>query len=115
MKRRLLLTGILLSLSLTNAYTPNAYAANTDYIYCELTDSSHSIEYFSDVFLGDYSLSTRYSNAFTDHVHGESSAVTGIARCFFATSASDARAKKDNMRSSGQRIYKKLVETRWSY
>jgi hypothetical protein len=100
---------------LATAAAPNAYAQDSNYIYCTLRDSSNSVVYYSDVFVGDYSQQLRYSVAFTNYVHGQFSNVIGTASCFFGGSSGEARSNEDGVRSIDRRIYRQLVDTRWSY
>ena len=94
----------------------NASAQNTDYIYCELQDNTHSTVYFSGVFAGNYYFqSTGYSVAFTNVVHGNFPNVIGTASCFFGNDLSSARSGEDSMRSTTRISYRQLVNTEWVY
>jgi len=113
---RVLQTGLLLALMATDAWTPVAVAANTDYIYCSIRDNTHSAAYYSDVFLGDYGNSVKYQNAFQAHVDGKYSGVIGLASCLFTKSSHESRAKQDESRATDRRAgYKQLIDTGWTY
>jgi hypothetical protein len=115
MKRRLLFGLPLVLLLTASTYKPAIRAADPDFIFCDLSDGIHKVDYYSDVFPGDYSLSTRYSNAFTDHVHGKYSDVKGVASCFFTKDVHESRAKEDKMRSNTRMVNFRVVDTGWTY
>ena len=109
-----------LLLALLSSLAPSSSsiaAADTgsDYIYCILTDSIHSTEYFSGVFQGDFSLNVRSENAFWNYVHGNYSGVIGGALCFFRKSAPEARDEENAYKARGRGIYNNLIDTGWSY
>jgi hypothetical protein len=92
-----------------------ALAEDDDYIHCTLKDGTHDTAYYSEVFLGDYSHSTRYSNAFSAHVHANYDNVIGTASCFYEDDRSAARAERDRMKASARGIYDNIIDTGWVY
>jgi hypothetical protein len=97
------------------APTAHAQDSQQQYIYCTLRDGMHSTVYYSDVFAGDYGQQIGYSVAFTNFVHGQFPNVIGVASCLFELGQSQARSAEDGWRSNDRRIYRQLVDTRWSY
>ncbi len=93
----------------------NVRAGDDDYIWCSLTDSVHSTKYFSGVFLGDYSHSVRYENAFHDYVHATYDNVIGTANCFFERDPKASRAEKTSFMARARGIYKNMIDTDWTY
>lgn len=89
--------------------------ADTQYIYCELTDDSHSKRnFFSAVFKGDYSNNLGYQNDFTAFVQGHYSGVIGVASCLFENDENEANRKQNQSRGTWRNMNREVIDTNWS-
>jgi len=114
--KRFLLTALVVLRFLTITHAPKAAAPDSDYIFCSLTDISGSkVVYYSDVFVGDSSVGTKYALAFDAHVKGKYSGVVGNAQFYFTQDLHKARKKEDDMRAQDRLLGKRIINTRWTY
>jgi hypothetical protein len=84
------------------------------YIYCELLDSGDAKSaYYTGIFPGDISNSTRISLDFTRYVEAHYPNPIGVADCTWEEERSSAQDRKQSDVSGSTGIYR-IVETGWS-
>ncbi len=105
-----LLTGVVLGVA-----PRQASAAETDHIFCYLTDTPESTRYYSDLFQGDFNDAEKYQGAFRDYLRAHYDHVSGTAACKFDKDPKEARTKRDRDMAQSKNVYKALVETGWKY
>jgi len=91
------------------------FGQDSDHIWCVLQDNTHDTAYVSEVFAGEYSNFLGYQNAFFDYVHAHYDNVIGMAKCGFERGRSEARASRDRDEAGFRRVYKRVLETNWTY
>ena len=105
-------------LSVTFALCVTTFAAaagEDDYIHCSITSIDRGTRFYSDVFRGDYGLTTRYKNRFHDYLEGRlgASASAASAYCFKEETRSDAEAELNRHMSQSRRAGFKVQMTHW--
>jgi len=88
---------------------------DSQYIWCTLQDLTHGNAYVSGVFAGDYSIHTRYENAFHDYLNANYNNVIGPARCGFKNDQSEAKAARDGDAVDFKNHTFKVIQTTWTY
>ena len=109
--KRFLLTGSMLAVAIGTTR-----AANTDYLYCKLPDTTNNVVYFTNVILGDMANSAKYAAAFQDYLKIAFPEATGTAACTSAKAFKDTLAKEDAERqgrilTAGHPAFKDLLAT----
>ena len=104
-----------MALILLTCFALPARGYATDYIWCELLDSSHSASYLSEVFAGDFSKQIAIGNAFTAYVDGNYGPTSSVGRCQFSDDLSTAKSNRDSAKATSRRIFKSVIQTNWTY
>lgn len=115
--KRLILVSTFVAFSI--GFTAPAVASDTDHIYCSYSEITISIDksrmFYTAVFLGNYSFTVGYANAFGEYLEKKYNSI-GTSRCFFESTPDVASQNLDRKVDFDESldIYSKVIKTGWA-
>ncbi|MEW6981672.1 hypothetical protein AAD001_03350 [Colwelliaceae bacterium 6471] len=90
-------------------------AANSDWIFCTVTDDYHSAVYFTKVFHGEYDLLEQYENDFFQHVKTKYGGdMDESISCSFEAKKAATIDEFSEQLADSEEFYDKVITTAWA-